>query len=223
MSDPLLYLLQLSSSALPVGAYSYSEGLETLVETGAIASGDSLHNWLKLELRYGTIRTEAAIMLRAKQACKEKKFLELNSWNDWLSAARETSELRQQGWQMGQSLWKLLCELEPQVKQIESYIESPYNWAISFAIAATFWKLEDEVAIKAYLHSWLSNLISAGVKLIPLGQTRGQQLLLDLSSAIVETARKVLSLQDEELISCTWGLGLASMAHETQYTRLFRS
>ncbi|HEY9846047.1 MAG TPA: urease accessory UreF family protein, partial [Candidatus Caenarcaniphilales bacterium] len=74
-----------------------------------------------------------------------------------------------------------------------------------------------------YLHSWATNLVTAGIKLIPLGQTAGQQLLLDLQSNLTQAASAITLLQDDELTSCGWGLALASMAHETQYTRLFRS
>lgn len=110
-SHALLCLLQLASPALPVGAYSYSEGLETLVNTGTIGNEQSLKHWLEQELRYGAIRLEAAVMVRAYQSAQLDDTQALGYWNNWLSALRETEELRQQSWQMGRSLIRLLLQL----------------------------------------------------------------------------------------------------------------
>jgi urease accessory protein len=155
----------------------------------------------------------------------------LSYWNAWATAAKETEELRLQSWQMGRTLVRLLLDLRSPVSSVLTTIVkdlvecggNPCNFAIGFGIAAASWQIEEEAAVLGYLYSWAANLASAGVKLIPLGQTAGQQLLLDLRSQISCTAREVLQLEDNDLGSCSWGLGLASMAHETQYTRLFRS
>lgn len=218
----LLKLLQLASPAMPVGAYSYSEGIETLVDTGAIASSQSLKHWLLQELKYGAIRIEAAVMVRAYQAAMGNVAV-LVYWNQWLSAIRETEELRQQSWQMGRSLMRLLLELQPQLADVIDAVGNPCNFAISFGIAAAHWNINLSDAILGYLHSWATNLITAGIKLIPLGQTAGQQLLLELHTNIINATEEILTLEDDELSTCGWGLSLASMAHETQYTRLFRS
>ncbi len=227
----LLNLLQLASPALPVGAYSYSDGLETLVDSSAIANSNSLRQWLEQELRYGAIRLEAAVMARAYQSAAGRDFEALGYWNAWLTAAKETAELRSQSWQMGNSLMRLLLDVShPQQTQANASLQdlasaagTPCNYAIAFGIAAPHWQIDLQAAILGYLHSWASNLIGAGVKLIPLGQTIGQQLLLELSSSITLATEEILTLEDEQLSSCGWGLTLASMAHETQYTRLFRS
>ncbi len=219
----VLSLLQLASPVLPVGAYSYSEGLETLVENGMIANELSLKHWLEQELRYGAIRLEAAVMIRAHQSAMLGDIEALGYWNSWLSAARETEELRQQSWQMGRSLMRLLLELQPQLASVIDAVGTPCNFAIAFGIAAAHWKIDLSNALLGYLHSWATNLITAGVKLIPLGQTAGQQLLLELQVNLSCAAEEILALEDDNLNSCGWGLALASMAHETQYTRLFRS
>ncbi len=219
----LLNLLQLTNSALPVGAYSYSEGLEQLVSWGTIKDKPSLKHWLERELNSGAIRVETAVMLRAYQAAKLGNLERLSYWNAWASAARETEELRQQSWQMGRALTRLLQQLEPQLMPMMKACGSDCNYAIAFAIIASHWQITDKTAVLGYLHSWATNLIGAGVKLIPLGQTAAQQLLLDLHISIVESAENILALEDDDLSSCSWGLALASMAHETQYTRLFRS
>jgi len=216
----LLRLLQLASPALPVGAYSYSEGLEALADTGKVRDSTSLQHWVVQELQYGAVRLEAAVMLRTYDAASTQDHPTLQKWNNWLSAAKETAELRQQSWQMGGSLLRLLQEIQPlQVLDCPS----PCNFAIAFGLAAASWQIDREAALLGYLHSWATNLVTAGIKLIPLGQTAGQQLLLDLHGNLTQAASEITLLQDEELTSCGWGLALASMAHETQYTRLFRS
>ncbi|MEA5605698.1 urease accessory protein UreF [Nostoc sp. UHCC 0252] len=219
----LLSILQLASPALPVGAYSYSEGLEMLVENGTIANHTNLKDWLKAELLYGAIRLEAAVMVRSQQSAKMNDLESLCRWNLWLSAARETEELRASSWQMGRSLIQLLGKLEPQIIPIANGVGNPCNYAIAFGIAIAHWQISIQAALLGYLHSWASNLITAGVKLIPLGQTAGQQLLLDLQPLFSTAALEILALEDDELACCSWGLSLASMQHETQYTRLFRS
>ncbi len=216
-----LGLLQLASPALPVGAYSYSDGLETLTEAGKVHDVDSLQHWLEQELQYGAIRLEAAVMLRAYNATRVSNRQALNDWNNWLSAAKETEELRDQSWQMGRALIRLLQEIQPQ--SLAHAWCHPCNFAIAFGLAAANWQINGEAAILGYLHSWATNLINAGVKLIPLGQTAGQRLLLDLHPNLSGATQEILGLDDNDLYSCGWGLALASMAHETQYTRLFRS
>lgn len=223
----LLSLLQLASPTLPVGAYSYSDGLETLVENGVINNSKSLKYWLEQELRYGAIQLEAAVMIRAYRSAKNNNFDDLGYWNAWVTAAKETAELRSQSWQMGNSLIRLLLNLQypgdTSLQNLATAADSPCNYAIAFGIGAAHLQIDETSVILGYLHSWASNLIGAGVKLIPLGQTAGQQLLLQVASNINLATQEILALEDDDLSSCGWGLALASMAHETQYTRLFRS
>jgi urease accessory protein len=226
----ILPLLQLSSPALPLGAYSYSDGLETLVETGAIANAEDLNHWLIQDLNYGAIRLEAALMMRAFQSFINQDVASICYWNSWLSASKETSELRLQSWQMGNSLLALMGEIyqandgdHDYFQYIKSAIDKPCNYAIAFGITAAHSQIEPQTALLGYLHSWATHIIGAGVKLIPLGQTIGQKLLWQLSPTLTEISQQILMLNDDDLVSCSWGLGLASMAHEIQYTRLFRS
>ena len=227
----VLHLFQLASPALPVGAYSYSDGLETLVDSGAIANQNSLWQWLEQELRYGTIRLEAAVMVRAYSSVIGNDVEALGYWNAWLTATKETTELRSQSWQMGNSLMRLLLEVPaPQqmsptrsLPDLALAAGTPCNYAIAFGIAAAHWQIDLTASVLGYLHSWASHLIGAGVKLIPLGQTVGQQLLFELGPYITHCTQDVLALEDEQISNCAWGLSLASMTHETQYTRLFRS
>jgi urease accessory protein len=224
LTDPnLLCLLQLASPSLPVGGYSYSEGLETLVEDGAIAQRENLKHWIEMELRYGAIRMEAAVMLRGYYSVQARDLQSLSRWNHWLSAARETEELRASSLGMGRSLMRLLVELQPQIQGIADAVGNCCNYAIAFSIAAAHWQINIQAALLGYLFSWANNLITAGVKLVPLGQTSGQKLLLELQPLLSHATTQILNLEDDELSCCTWGLSLASMRHETLYTRLFRS
>jgi len=223
-SLPLLHLMQLVSPTLPVGAYSYSEGLETLVQSGNLANAESLQRWLVQELRHGAVRLETAVMVRVYQAAIASSDLTaLSYWNQWLSAFRETEELRQQSWQMGRSLSRLLLELQPQVAEQLQACGEPCNFAVAFAIAAHSWQIDCKTMILGYLHSWATNLINAGVRLIPLGQTAGQRLLFNLYAEVEAAASAILEIKDEELGNCSWGVAIASMNHETLYSRLFRS
>jgi urease accessory protein len=222
-STALLTLLQLTSPALPVGAYSYSEGLEILVDRGSITSAVDLQTWLIESLAFGSISMEVAILSRAYRAELQADRATVIYWNHWLSASRETAELQQQSWQMGRSLLKLLQDLYPAADWSGWNMTENWNLAIVFALAARLAEIDEHTAALGYLHSWASNLVSAGVKLIPLGQTAGQQLILQLATPIATCADRSLNLPDDRLFSCSWGLALASMAHETQYSRLFRS
>ena len=219
----LLKLLQLASPLLPVGGYSYSEGLESLVSQGIITDRATFKSWIDRELSVGAIRIETAVMDRAYLAGMALDPDRLQYWNHWLSAARESEELREQSWQMGGSLVKLAIELTPEIKDLISNVELPCNYAIAFGITAQYWQLDRQATIAAYLHSWVTNLIGAGVKLIPLGQTAGQQLLWQLQAEIDRLSLSIPLLDDADLSACSWGLAMASMQHETLYSRLFRS
>ncbi|NET37841.1 MAG: urease accessory protein UreF [Cyanothece sp. SIO1E1] len=219
----LLQLLMLGSPALPVGAYSYSEGIETLIEQGQIHSIETLQHWLEQELQWGSLVVEGAILVRAYEAVQQRDYAKLKYWNQWWSAARETAELRQQSWQMGRSLSRLLPALDSSMLDWLEPCGSPCNWAIAFGGAAAHWQIDLQSVLLAYVHSWASNLVSAGVKLVPLGQTAGQQLLFHLSPQITVAAMQAIALEDADLSSCSWGLALASSQHETLMVRLFQS
>jgi urease accessory protein len=231
----LLRLLQLASSSLPVGAYSYSEGLEFLVEQGRIKTDADLALWLRQDFYYGAIQLELGVMValnahdtthKITDEITEKITDEITHWNAWLSAAKETAELQQQSWQMGGSLVRLFNQLEPDSPL--AHCSLPLNFAIAYSTAAAYWQIPLSMALLGYAQSWASNLISAGIKLIPLGQTQGQQLLAQLHPDILTVCRQLLASAPRgqsppRFRTCGWGLALASMGHETQYSRLFRS
>jgi urease accessory protein len=220
-----------------VGGYSYSEGLESLISQGIIHDRVTLQTWLSRELQAGAIRIETAVMDRAYLAGigfdeEDKRtqnvglsaaLAQLQYWNQWLSAARETEELRQQSWQMGGSLSKLVAELTPEIQDLIVSIDRPCNYAIAFGVTAQYWQIDRQATIAAFLHSWVTNQIGAGIKLIPIGQTAGQQILWQLQELLDLLSATIPTLADDDLYACSWGLSLASMQHETLYSRLFRS
>lgn len=237
-NSSLLRLLQLASPALPVGAYSYSEGLEGLVHKQIITNAAELEHWLSQELMYGSIRLEAAVMVRSYSAASSHSWEQLRYWNHWLTAARETEELRSQSLQMGRSLLRLFIEIElkdsenqPEKRpekqletaELERLKREGCNFSTAFGLSAAHWQIELEQALLGYLQSWATNLINAGIKLIPIGQTAGQLLLSQLQLKLSQAATTIFNLEDDDLDSCGWGLALASMAHESQYSRLFCS
>jgi urease accessory protein len=223
----LLALLQLASASLPVGAFSYSEGLETLVHLQQLTTPEQLQHWLTQELTCGSIRFEAALMLRGHQATQAQDWDQLLAWNRWLSASRDSEELRHQSWQMGRSLLRLIEKLDPPppvpAALLQRLRQEQCNFAIAFGLTAHHWHIPPDLALLGYLQSWATHLIAAGIKLIPLGQTVGQQLLFDLGPCLTTAVQSVLALPDDDLEICGWGLAIASLQHETQYSRLFRS
>lgn len=229
----LLRLLQLVSPSLPVGAYSYSEGLETLTQTGRVCDRETLQHWLGQELEVGAARMEGAIVVRAYRTLQDDDGMTgLRYWNQWYGAARETEELRNQSLQMGRSMMKVLQGLESSGDfdrllwdplQLQQRLEERWHFPIAFAIVAVAWEIGLPDALLGYFQSWSSNLIAAGIKLIPLGQTDGQRIGYAMQNPIAEAVLNVLALDDDDLGSCSWGVALASMQHETLYSRLFRS
>ncbi|MGB2924671.1 MAG: urease accessory protein UreF [Limnothrix sp.] len=223
----MLNLLQLSNSSFPLGSFNYSECLEFVIDASQIQSKESLLSFLCSDLQYGSIRLDVLPLLKVQNYVRSKSLLEIKYWNSFLAGIRESRELRQQSIQMGNSLLKLLKDLDQeksgQVKECRQVLGADCHYAIAFGIAVALWEIEPKQAVLGYLHSWVSNLVGAGVKLIPLGQTAGQQIIYDLHPVIERVAEELMQQKEEHLYACSWGLSLASMNHETMYTRLFRS
>ena len=217
----LLKLLQLTSPALPVGAFSYSEGLETLVLQGYLTDVETLHHWLVQELRHGGVRLDVAIATRAHRHKNDPH--QLAYWNHWLTASRDTAELRQQSWQMGRALVRLAQNLHPELKPTFTACGTPCNFAVAFGLLAAHWDIDCHTMALGYVQSWAANLIGAAIKLVPLGQTDGQRCLIQLGPTLETAADTLVALPDDGLYISGWGGAIASMHHETLYTRLFRS
>jgi urease accessory protein len=205
----LAKLLQLASPTLPVGAYSYSGGLEAACEEGVVTDATSAERWIGDVLEFSVARMEVPVLFR---------MMTKPGWNDVFLASRETAELRAETVQMGYSLNRLFKDLGLG----EVPVEEP-SFPAAFAYAAARWKIEPEAALQAYLWAWLENQVMAAVKAVPLGQTDGQRILLSLGDRIEGLVKKAMQMNDEDLGNFAPGLALLSAKHETQYSRLFRS
>jgi urease accessory protein len=222
---PLVRLLQLASPTLPIGAYSYSQGLERVVEDGAVRDAATARAWILDLLELVVARAEAPIAWRLLDAAQRCDWPLFASWNGWFRASRETAELRAETEQMGGSLAKLASDLDlldVQVSQIAEAL-SPVTLPAAFALAARGFGIPPRAALTAYIWAWLENQVLAAVKLVPLGQVAGQRLLASLGERIPAVAGTAMATADEDLSTFAPGLALASARHETQYTRLFRS
>ncbi len=224
---PLIRLLQLASPTLPVGAYTYSQGLEWAVEAGVVRDEASARRWIGDLLEWSVGAFEAPLVAALMRAWAEADEAEVRRLDADFTASRETSELRAETLQMGHSLSRLLTGLDAYAglpgwrARLEALPEP--SFPTSWSAAAAAWQVPPDMALAAYLWSWLENQVMAAVKLVPLGQSAGQRLLAGLGERIPEVAARALRLPEEEWSNFTPGLAIAASSHETQYSRLFRS
>ncbi|OUX72313.1 MAG: urease accessory protein UreF [Synechococcus sp. TMED90] len=220
-----LALLQLVSPALPVGAFSYSEGLEVLIQAGALKSEACLEQWLIAELERGTLRLEAASLSilmtdlnRSVNGADQSARLRLLDLDGWLLATREAAEVRAQQRQMGGALLQLLADMgHPLTEPL------PLAWPAAWAWAALSLGVSEADTVEGYLYSWVANQLSAAVRLLPLGPTRAQVLQQRLLPRIAAEARELLAAEPRTLWSAGVGASLAQLSHAELYSRLFRS
>lgn len=218
----LVRLLQLASPALPVGAYSYSQGLEAAVEAGVVTSAASAERWIGEVLSLSVSTFEAPVLSRLMEAFAAKDLAAAARWNDEFLASRESAELRAETVQMGYSLRRLAQDLEPGAAAALEALDDA-SFPAAFAAVASAWSIPRADAIAAYLWAWAENQVMAAVKAVPLGQTDGQRLLLALGDRLPRHVESALAAGDDELANFAPGLALLSSRHETQYSRLFRS
>jgi urease accessory protein len=217
-----LRLLQLASPALPVGAYSYSQGLEAAVEAGIVRDAPGAERWIGDVLELSLQGMEAPVFLRLAAAWKSGDIDTVRCWNAEFVASRESAELRAETLQMGYSLRLLLGELDLEgVAKLGAIDELAYPSAFTFAVAA--WGIDAHEALGAYLFAWIENQVLAALKSVPLGQTDGQRMLLALSQRIPAVVEGAAAVKDDDLSNLAPGLALLSARHETQYSRIFRS
>ena len=221
----LARLLQLASPALPVGAYSYSQGLEAAVEAQVVTDSESAGRWIGDALTLSLAKFEAPAWCRLYSAWQARDFDEVRRLNGLFGATRETAELRAETLQMGYSLRRLCVELGEfdagviaELQRMEEIV-----FPAAFTFVATRWEIPERDALVAYLWSWLENQVMAALKAVPLGQTDGQRLLLRLGAALSSIAEEAMAAEDAMLANFAPGLAIASSRHETQYSRLFRS
>lgn len=222
MTDPLYRLLAWLSPAYPIGAFSYSHGVETAIEEGFIKDRVSLIVWLETVLRDGTGRVDGALFAAAWRAVEAKNWATFNAIAERAVAWRGTSEMALESRQQGGSFFSITRTAwpHPAFDEVGDELALP----VAVALAAAAHGIALEAALRGYLHAFAANLISAAVRAVPLGQSDGQLALAALEPAVHATAEAALAVTDlDEVGTATPLLDWCSLRHETQYTRLFRS
>ncbi|WP_194724124.1 urease accessory protein UreF [Noviherbaspirillum malthae] len=221
----LLHLLQLSSPSLPIGAYSYSQGLEAALENGTVHDEATARAWIVDTLHHVVARFEAPVLWRLLQAFAERDAARVAEWNERFIAARDTAEFRAETIQMGYSLSKLAIDLKLGDDGLRAVLQAqpevPLPTALAYAAVAL--EVPHEAALLGMLFSWAENQALVCVKSVPLGQVAGQRLLLSMRPELESAAQQAMQLADHELSNWSPGLSLLSMRHEVQYSRLYRS
>lgn len=213
-------LLQLVSVGLPVGGFAYSRGLETAVERGWVCDRASARDWVEGLFDHSVTRLDAPLVARLHDAWSEGDLAEVHPWVTLADASRETDELQRESRAMGGALTRLLVDLALDVPDAALAARS---YVGAFALGAMRLGVGRADAVRGFLFAWLEAGVVATVKLVPLGQTDGQRMLLALGARLDEATDAVLALPDEDVGALVPGFALASALHETQHTRLYRS
>jgi urease accessory protein len=219
----LLAALQLASPALPVGGFAYSQGLEKAIADSRVTDAPTAARWIGDLLSHVLARLEAPLWLRAYDACAAGDRARFEAVNEELLATRETMELRAETRQMGASLARLLPDFRAAATDISLPLPDPVAYAAAFACGCVRLGVDREAGLAAYLWSWAENQVLVAVKTIPLGHSDGQRLLLALHAPLEAAVTLAMFLPDDELGSAPIGATIASMEHETMYSRLYRS
>ena len=221
----LLELMQLASPALPVGGFSYSEGLEAAVEAGLVRDEAQAGNWLVDQLQLSLGRADLAVLAQALPAWQAHDLARIAELNDWVGQTRESAELRQQTQQMGRSLAEWLknrATPDARVAQLAALRPAP-TWPVAFALAAAQSGAPARDVLLAFGFGWAENMVQAAMRSVPLGQSAAQRMLARLIDALPDAVQRAAALGDDERQAFTPMLAILSAQHETQYSRLFRS
>lgn len=221
-----LRLFQLISPTLPIGAFTYSQGMEWAVEQHWIHNEKSLTDWLESLLSDALCYLELPLLIRLFTTARDEDDNAFLHWSRYILASRETSELRAEEQQRARALLRVLQHIATPEQQARLTRHGPalrYSQSAGLALAAHHWSLSLSQLLLGFCWSWLENAVSVAVKLVPLGQSDGQKVLFTLAQGIPDVLQASLLVEDDELGASNPALAIASAQHETQYTRLFRS
>ena len=224
----LLQLIWLASPALPIGGFSYSEGLESAIEHGWVHDEASAADWLADQLHLSQARGDLAVVAQALSAWPEHAtpagVERLQALNDWVLSTRESFEMRLQTEQMGRSLLDWLRNQGTAPASALSLCSAlPPTYPLVMALALSLARAPLEQALQAFAFGWAENMTQAAIKSVPLGQSAGQRILARLAHEIPQAVAHALQLPDDARQAFCPMLAIASARHETQYSRLFRS
>jgi urease accessory protein len=217
--------MRLASPQLPIGGYSYSQGLEMAVERAIVCDPDTAGRWIADQLLLNLARFEAPLLWAHCCAAVAGDWSSLATLCEQHRASRETRELQQESRQMGYSLKQLLEGLPELDNEARCFLaeQNEPGLAVMWALAARAWQISAEDALAAWLWGWLENQLAVLMKTLPLGQQAAQRLTSQLLPLLQQAQAQAVHSAPEQRGSAPFGLALASMAHERQYSRLFRS
>ena len=216
----LLHLLQFASPALPIGGYSYSQGLEAALESGLVRDADTARAWIVRYLHEVVAQWDAPLFWRLLKAFEARDDASIALWSERFLASRDSAEFRAETVQMGYSLTKLIAELGvADVAPLGEEVSLP----AAFACAVSALAIGHEEALLAMLFSWVENQVLVCVKSVPLGQVAGQRILLSLRPELELAAERARTISDEDMSNWSPGLSILSMRHEVQNGRIYRS
>lgn len=216
----LLRLLQLSSPSLPIGAYAYSQGVESAVHGNLVIDDETALEWLKTVLLDGLAANDLALIVHAYENWKQNQFEEIKALSQLSLAIRETAELKQEDIHLAKALLRLS---EPLNVPFPAELKKDASYSIVYAQFTQFWDIPLQDALIAFAWSWLENQVAAMIKLVPLGQTQGQKLMLTMDEFILAAIAKSQTIPVNQVGSSLPNLAILSSQHEIQYSRLFRS
>ena len=226
-ASSFLQLMWLASPALPIGGFSYSEGLEAAVNAALVATESDASDWLIAQLHLTQSRGDMAAIAQAVNAWQAPDTARVAALNTWVRTTRESAELRLQTEQMGRSLIEWLKNryaAEPAaLAHIHWLAAQDASYPVAFALAAHFTGAAPREAVLAYAFGWAENMVQAAIKSVPLGQNAGQRILARLSTEIPPAVEHALALPDGERQAFSPMLAILSARHEHQYSRIFRS
>jgi len=217
-----LRLMQLASASLPVGSFTWSQGLEWAVECGWVNSIDAFKRWQRQQMEHAFFTVDLPLFARLYRACEENDLVAARRWTAYLLACRETRELREEERNRGAAFTRLVTDWVP---------DCPPAWRTLFADSqlcgmawlGVRWRLSLSDLALTLGYSWIESAVMAGVKLVPFGQQSAQRLIASLCEQYAQGMAQALDCPDEHLGSATPLAAIASARHETQYCRLFRS
>jgi urease accessory protein len=221
----LVGLLHLASPALPIGGFSYSQGLEGAVESQLVHDGESAREWIRSGLEVILAASELPIVAILHREWERENYPEVNLRNAWFLASRESLELRLETEQMGWSLLQLALSLEwhDETRRAALRGMKPIGLPAAFSYAAGALGIDVESCVTAYCFSWIENQVAAAIKAIPLGQVAGQKILFAMHTIVPNVVLRAINTGPDQISAFAPHLAIISSRHASQYSRLFRS